>query len=30
MFSPSEVWDGLLDKEGTWLCNGLIRDWAGW
>ena len=30
VFSPNEVWDGLPGPEGTWLCNGLIRDWAGW
>lgn len=30
VFSPKEVWDGLQNKEGTWLCNGLIRDWADW
>lgn len=30
VFSPKEVWDGLPRDDGTWLCNGLIRDWAGW
>lgn len=30
VFSPNEVWDGLPAADGTWLCNGLIRDWAGW
>lgn len=30
VFSPKEVWDGLQRKDGSWLCNGLIRDWAGW
>lgn len=30
VFSPKELWDGLPGKEGQWLCNGLIRDWAGW
>jgi hypothetical protein len=30
VFSPKEVWDGLQTDDGTWLCNGLIRDWAGW
>lgn len=30
VFSPKEVWDGLQDENGGWLCNGLIRDWAGW
>ncbi len=30
VFNPSEVWDGLQAKDGTWLCNGLIRDWASW
>lgn len=30
VFSPKDVWDGLQREDGTWLCNGLIRDWAGW
>lgn len=30
IFSPKEVWDGLQRPDGTWTCNGLIRDWAGW
>jgi len=30
VFSPKEVWDGLQREDGTWLCNGLIRDWSGW
>ena len=30
VFSPKEVWDGLQRDDGTWLSNGLIRDWAGW
>lgn len=30
VFSPTEVWDGLPAQDNTWLCNGLIRDWAGW
>ena len=30
VFSPTEVWDGLQREDGTWLCNGLIRDWASW
>lgn len=30
VFSPSEVWDGLQNEEGGWICNGLIRDWASW
>lgn len=30
VFSPKDVWDGLQSHDGTWLCNGLIRDWAGW
>ncbi len=30
VFSPTDVWDGLRNDEGTWLCNGLIGDWAGW
>lgn len=29
VFSPSEIWNGREEK-GAWLCNGLIRDWAGW
>ncbi|MGJ7462110.1 AAA family ATPase [Halomonas sp. MA07-2] len=30
VFSPAEVWDGLRTDDDKWLCNGLIRDWAGW
>lgn len=30
VFGPSEVWDGLQGKDGSPLCNGLLRDWAGW
>ena len=30
VFSPKEVWDGLQDENGGWLCNGLLRDWASW
>ena len=30
VFSPTEVWDGLPGPGNSWLCNGLIRDWAGW
>lgn len=30
VFTPKEVWDGLQAIDGNWLCNGLIRDWAGW
>jgi hypothetical protein len=36
VFSPSEVWNGLLSPVGQLLtgdeyyCNGLIRDWASW
>lgn len=31
VFSPSEVWHGLLSADGkSALCNGLIRDWATW
>jgi len=30
IFSPSEVWNGLQNEDGTVLCNGLIRDWASW
>ncbi|MFH1117399.1 MAG: ATP-binding protein [Pseudomonadota bacterium] len=30
VFSPAQVWDGLPAQDGTWLCNGLVRDWASW
>lgn len=30
VFSPKQIWDGLQRDDGTWLCNGLIRDWASW
>lgn len=30
VFSPREVWNGLVDEERGLLCNGLIADWAGW
>ncbi len=30
VFSPKEVWDGLLDADDKPLCNGLVRDWASW
>jgi hypothetical protein len=30
VFSPTEVWDGLVDKTGKPLCLGLVMDWAGW
>ncbi len=30
VFSPMEVWDGLPGSGNSWLCNGLIRDWASW
>ncbi len=30
VFSPAEVWDGQPTPDGTWICNGLIRDWASW
>lgn len=30
VFSPNEVWDGLLGNTGKVICNGLIRDWASW
>ncbi len=30
VFSPVEVWNGLSAENGDTLCNGLIRDWAGW
>ena len=29
VFGPTEVWHGREDR-GTWLCNGLVRDWAMW
>ena len=29
VFNPLEVWNGR-EERGAWLCNGLIRDWAGW
>lgn len=29
VFSPLEVWNGR-EEQTTWLCNGLIRDWASW
>lgn len=32
VFSNREVWKGLANpnSERGWLCNGLVRDWAGW
>lgn len=33
VFSPGEVWDGLvvdIDGKPTPVCNGLLADWAGW
>lgn len=33
VFTQSEVWDGLvMDVDGipSTVCNGLVRDWAGW
>jgi predicted ATPase len=30
VFSPTEVWDGLPGQGNAWLCEGLVRDWAGW
>lgn len=33
VFSSKEVWDGLevdVDGKKTIVCNGLLRDWAGW
>jgi predicted ATPase len=30
VLNPNEVWDGLASTEGSWLCNGLIRDLASW
>lgn len=30
VFARDEVFDGLRAGNGRWICNGLIRDWAGW
>lgn len=30
VFSPSDIWDGQMGPGQTWICNGLIRDWASW
>lgn len=30
VFDPTQVWNGLMDEESNWQCNGLIRDWATW
>ena len=30
VFTPAQVWNGLAGEAGSWLCNGLIRDWASW
>jgi hypothetical protein len=30
VFNPSEVWDGLMGKDGKPQCLGLVLDWAGW
>jgi len=30
VFSPRDVWDGLVDPDRGLLCNGLIADWASW
>jgi hypothetical protein len=30
VFSPGQLWDGLRNTGGGYLCNGLIADWAGW
>jgi predicted ATP-binding protein involved in virulence len=30
VFNPSEIWEGLKNQKDSWLCNGLIRDWASW
>ena len=30
VFSPDEVWNGQKGEGVASLCNGLIRDWAGW
>ena len=30
VFSPTEVWDGLPEKDGKRPCLGLVMDWAGW
>ncbi len=29
VFNPVEIWNGR-EERGASLCNGLIRDWAGW
>jgi len=28
-FNNQEIWKGI-EKNETWICNGLIRDWASW
>lgn len=30
VFSPTQVWDGLPGDSSKSVCEGLIRDWAGW
>lgn len=31
VFNPNQVWNGIIGNEtGTWLCNGLVRDWVSW
>ena len=30
VLSAKEIWDGVQNKEGATVCNGLIRDWADW
>ncbi|MCC6476246.1 AAA family ATPase [bacterium] len=30
VFTPQEVWNGLTSDEGRSMCEGLLRDWAGW
>jgi len=29
VFESGDVWAGL-EREGHWLCEGLVRDWASW
>jgi hypothetical protein len=28
--TQDELWNGVSDKKGRWLCNGLIDDWVTW
>jgi hypothetical protein len=29
-FTAQSLWEGLLSRDGTVLCNGLLRDWVDW